>query len=86
MSAPDADVILKPGGDPPFVVPFCASCNMPVERFTIDPVSSVFRMSIQAECHGKTEGAHVSVDELFERKRTGRKIVMFRRPGANTVR
>ena len=85
--ADDSDLILRPGGQPPFVVPFCASCGEPVDHFTIDPIASPFRMAIQAECHGKTEGIFVSVDDLFARKRAGKKIVMFRRGnGLNVVR
>jgi hypothetical protein len=83
----DSDLILRPGAAPPFVVPFCASCDEPVDKFTIDPVSSPFRMSIQAQCHGATQGIFVTVDDLFARKREGRKIVMFRkRDGLNSVR
>lgn len=82
-----SDVILRPGGRPPMVIPFCAQCLVPVEKFTLDPITSPFRMGIQAQCHGQTEGTHVTVDQLFGRQREGVKVVMFRkRAGANTVR
>jgi len=83
----DSDVILRPGCPAPVVTPFCASCDDTVETFTIDPVTSPFRMGITANCHGATQGTFVTVDELFARKRDGFKVVMFKkRDGMNRVR
>lgn len=82
----DDDLIIQPGADPPFVIPWCASCKQTVDTFTIDPVSNPFRMGVQATCHGATEGTWVLVSDLFKRKRLGQPIVMFKRVAFNQVR
>lgn len=82
----DEDLIIRPGGQPPFVIPWCASCKQTVETFTVDPVTSPLRMGIKATCHGKTEGTWVSVEDLFARKRLGRPVVMFKRGSFDLVR
>ena len=84
--AEDEDLIIQPGEPPPFVIPWCASCKTTVDKFTIDPISSPFRMGIQAICHGATEGIWVSVDDLFARKKLGQPVVMFKRRAFNVVR
>lgn len=85
MSEQDEDLIIQPGEPPPFLLPWCASCKDTVESFTVDPVTSPFRMGIQATCHGATEGIWVSVNDLFARKREGRPVVMFHRAAFNRV-
>jgi hypothetical protein len=82
----DIDLRIVPGEPPPWIVPWCASCKDGVEAFTYDPTTSSVRMGIQAECHGATEGIWISVEDLFERKRNGKPIVMFRRRAFNRVR
>lgn len=82
----DEDTLIQPGEPAPFVIPWCASCKDGVESFTVDPVTSPFRMGIQATCHGSTEGIWVSVDDLFARKRENRPVVMFKRSAFNRVR
>jgi hypothetical protein len=84
--AEDPDLVIEPGAPPPFVIPWCASCKQTVDVFTIDPVTSPFRMGIKATCHGKTEGIWVSVDDLFARKRLGQPVVMFKRGRFDLVR
>jgi len=80
------DLVIRPGGDPPFVVPWCASCKDSVETFTVDPLSNPFRMGIQASCHGATQGIWITVDDLFRRKAKGAPVVMFKRTAFNGVR
>jgi hypothetical protein len=83
----DPDLIIRPGSaTKPFVIPWCASCKDTVDHFTIDAITSPFRMGIQATCHGATEGIWVSVDDLFARKREGKPVVMFKRAAFNRVR
>lgn len=82
----DEDLIIRPGEPAPFVIPWCASCKQTVDLFTVDAVTSPFRMGIQATCHGVTEGRWVSVDDLFARKRDNKPVVMFTRRAFNTVR
>jgi len=87
MTVQDDDVIIKPGGPPPFLIPWCASCDQPVERFTFDPVVTPFYAGVQAECHGQTKGIRISSADLIARKYEGKKVVMFQKvTGANTVR
>ena len=85
-SVHDDDLIITPGEKPPFVIPWCASCKLTVEVFTIDATTSPLRMGVQATCHGETEGIWVSVEDLFERKRNGKPIVLFKRRAFNLVR
>lgn len=82
----DPDLIIQPGATPPFVIPWCASCKMPVYRFTIDPLKSELWMGVEAECHGQTEAIRVGLDDLHARKKLGRPVVMFQRRAFNLVR
>jgi len=82
----DRETLIIPGEQPPFVIPWCASCKDTVDKFSIDALTSTVRMGIQAECHGATEGTWVSVEDLFERKRNGKPVVMFKRRAFNLVR
>lgn len=89
LATPDAeddDLIIRPGQQPPFLIPWCASCKDTVEKYTFDTVTSPFRMGVQAQCHGATEGIWISTDDLFERKRNGKPVVMFRGRAFNRVR
>lgn len=82
----ESELIIQPGEDPPFVVPWCASCKDTVQSFTIDVISSPFRMGIQASCHGATQGVWVSNEDIFRRKANGSPVVMFKRAAFNGVR
>lgn len=82
----DDGLIIRPGEQPPFVLPWCASCKQTVDVFTVDAVTSPFRMGIQAQCHGATDGTWVTVEDLFARKRLGKPVVMFKRKAFNGVR
>jgi hypothetical protein len=68
---------MRPGGTPPLIVPHCRKCGIPVERFTIDPISSPFYMMLDARCHGAQQGIKISSDEVFGRKKTGQPLWMF---------
>lgn len=81
----DEDLIIRPGQQPPFVIPWCASCKDTVEKFTFETVTP-FRLGISAICHGQTEGIWVTTDDLFARKKLDRPVVMFKRRAFNTVR
>ena len=83
----DRETLIMPGEQPPFVIPWCASCKTTVDTFTLDFLTSTIRMGIQATCHGATEGIWVYAEDLFARKRLGKPIVMFKRKtGMNLVR
>lgn len=80
------DVIIRPGEAPPFLIPWCASCKDGVELFTIDAVTNVFRLGVQATCHGATQGIWVSAEDLLARQKANKPIVMFRRGTHDRVR
>lgn len=62
---PDS-LIVRPGGRPPLVTPHCRRCNVPVETFTIDPISSWYYLGIDATCHGKTIGIKVPAEQAIK--------------------
>ncbi len=82
---PDPSKILRPGSDPPIIHPMCAQCERPVDRFGIDPISSVYYLTIEAECHGRNESQRIPVDEVFRIARGHERLVMFK-PRAGIVR
>ncbi len=79
------------GQPPPFVIPFCASCDMPVELFTVYNAAILARPSdmfvAEAQCHGKTSGIRMPIAEWEARQKAGEKLVLFqRREGFDSVR
>lgn len=78
------------GQPPPFVIPFCASCDMPVELFTVHlapPHDGQEMFVAEAQCHGKTKGIRMPVAQWEARQRTGEKLILFqRREGFDSVR
>lgn len=68
---------LRPGGTPPLIVPHCRQCGIPVEHFTIDPISTPFHVSIDAECHGKQQGVKVPSEQIFGCLKSGQPLWMF---------
>lgn len=69
---------LRPGAPPPWVVPHCWNCRVPVERFTVDWIASPFYLPIQVQCHGKTTGLRIPAEEvLFRSRRAGGVIWAF---------
>lgn len=82
----DEDLIIRPGMERPFLIPWCCSCKDGVESFTMDPVTSHTRVGIQATCHGKTDGIWLTVEDFFARKREGKPVRMFARGAFDRVR
>lgn len=76
-----------PGTPPPWFIPFCASCDMPVAKFTAYPIETEDCVSVEAECHGKTTGTRVTRVQLEMLRANNAKLVMFRRErGFDSVR
>lgn len=74
------------GQPPPWLIPFCASCDQPVEKFTVLDVKDPYFVDIDAQCHGKTEGFRARIEVLMAHE-AGERIVMFkRRRGFDLVR
>lgn len=76
---------LIPGQPPPGLIPFCASCDQPVERFTIYDITNPFWLSVEAQCHGRTEGLKIRLEGLDAHDK-GERIVMFKKKAFNAVR
>ena len=80
------------GQPPPFVIPFCASCDMPVEAFTVYTSPGVDTTGqplfvAEAQCHGKTSGIKMPIARWEARQKTGEKLILFqRREGFDSVR
>ncbi len=80
--ADESDAIIRPGlhaSEKPWLIPWCASCAMMVEKWTFDFITNVFRMGLHVQCHGKTESVWITPEDLLARKRGGQPIVVFRR-------
>ncbi len=70
-------MILRPGADPPTITPYCARCDMPVERMCMDVLTSPFHIGIHAQCCGATASIRISVEEMFRIKRTNEKLYVI---------
>lgn len=70
-------MILRPGTEPPMITPYCSRCDMPVERFCMDVVTSPFHVGIHASCCGATSSVRISLEELFRVKRTNEKLYVI---------
>jgi len=68
---------VTPGRPPPFLIPYCKSCDAMVERFTIDYIASPFHVPIQYQCHGQTGGMKVSYTEVLRASREGGLLWVF---------
>lgn len=79
--------VLIPGQPPPWLIPFCASCDMSVEKFTVYPIKLENVVDIEAQCHGKTQGTRITLEQMNALDSKGGKIIMFqRRQGFDSVR
>ena len=58
--------IIRPGGAAPLIQPHCRKCNLLVEAFEVDPVSSFFYCSIEAICHGVTGGIRIPAEQALK--------------------
>lgn len=71
------ELILK--RDPPFCIPYCGSCRVPVERFSIMDMTDPHYLTIYCECHGKATYVKVPFREVFKRQA----VLVFNVPGFN---
>lgn len=79
--------VLLPGQPPPWLIPFCASCDMPVEGFTVHPIKAENVVEVEARCHGKTTGFRITLAQMNALDSKGGKIVTFHRgQGFDSVR
>lgn len=80
------DSPLAPGHPPPWLVPHCRSCGVPVEEFTIDYVSSEWHLPIQWRCCGRTGGLKVPRDQALYASRHGGGLIYVNQPALKAVR
>ena len=74
-------LLLRPGTHAPFIVPYCAFCGGPVERFAFGLVTSPYYVDIEAKCCDHTQGKRISTDELLRLKNTGQKLFLIVKKG-----
>lgn len=79
---------VEPGAPPPWIIPQCAQCRVPVERFTVDYIASPHYLPIQFSCHGRTSGMKVPLNHVLKASSEGGQLWVFtektyvRRPAA----
>ncbi len=66
----------------PTFIPYCSYCKMSVERYCIETPTDPYRISIDAQCCGKHQGAHVRIEDLRRVLADGGKFYVISRPGA----
>lgn len=70
-SGMDPESELQPGEPPPWVIPHCRSCGLPVEQFTVDWVSTPDKLPIQWICCGRSGGYYIPRDEVLYKSKNG---------------
>ena len=77
-------LILRPGQEPPPLIPFCQRCDMPVERYQMDLVrGGGDHIGIHAHCCGQTSSTRITVVAYLELIRTpGAKLYVIVKKGS----
>jgi hypothetical protein len=70
-------MILRVGAEPPMITPYCHRCDMPVERFCMDIVSSPHHVGIHASCCGTTASLRLTVEQFFRARQTNEKVYVI---------
>ena len=60
--------------------PICASCKIPVEKYTLD-TSSPFVLKMFVECHGRSEHIGIDIKEALAKKW----VLAFKRKAFNAT-
>jgi hypothetical protein len=66
----------------PTFIPYCRYCNIVVERYWIETPTNPHRISIDAQCCGKHQGAHIRIEDLRQVMADGGKFYVIDRPGS----
>jgi len=74
-------LILKPGDDPPSLVPYCQRCSMPVESFRFDVVTSPHHIGIHSACCGYESSTRITTQVYLEMMSTGQKLYTIVKKG-----
>lgn len=75
-------LILKPGDDPPTITPYCAICQLPVERYTLDVVTSPYHIGVHAHCCDRTSSTRIATSVYLEMMATGQKLYVIVKKGS----
>lgn len=67
-------LILQPGTDPPALTPYCAICQLPVERFTLDVVTSPHHIGLHCQCCDRVSSTRIATSVYLEMLATGKKL------------
>lgn len=71
-------LVIEPSKAPPWILPYCASCDAPVERFTVHVDRlTYFHMPIELECHGKSKAIRVSYIDILRASKEGGLLWVF---------
>lgn len=68
---------VEPGRPPPWIIPHCHKCQVPVEMFTVDWIASPFYLPLQFTCHGKTSGMRIPYSDVMRMQHTHEPIWVF---------
>ena len=74
--------ILLPGTAPDDLVPWCARCDMPVERYQLDLVNESGDIGVHASCCGQTSATRVPLSMYLQMKATGARLYVIVRKGS----
>lgn len=66
---------------PPFVVPYCRRCSLPVERYAFKDTLNIHYVTIEAECCGRYQGIRISMQEAMRLKATNDKLFVITQKG-----
>lgn len=75
-----ASLIMRPGTEPPMIVPYCGVCDQPVEHMQFDiPTdgAGTWRVGVHAKCCDRTHSAWLSTEDVMRIKRTNEKFVII---------
>jgi hypothetical protein len=69
--------LFRAGEHPPTFVPFCSSCQLPVERYMYRvPKEDVEAVEFEAHCCSRTMGRRVKLAEMARLSATGEKFFL----------
>lgn len=77
-----SDLILKPGDDPPSLIPYCQRCDQPCESFRFDVNTTSDHIGIHSSCCGYQSSTRITLAVYREMAATGKKLYTIVRKGS----
>lgn len=71
--------------DLPPLIPYCATCELPVELFGIDDLTDQFGLNVRASCHGSTTFVRLSAAEVLRVTVGGGRLTLFKPRGRAAI-